>query len=72
MGKALGKQACTQPEFLKWLNQRCKEMQEDIENDAVIRDQKSSFGCLLVCTFGNFLMPVLVAVDRVNKLDLGH
>ena len=26
MGKALGKQACTQPEFLKWLNQRCKEI----------------------------------------------
>ena len=30
-----------------------------------------NLGCLLVCTFGNFLAPVLVAVHTVNNLDLG-
>ena len=31
----------------------------------------ANLGCLLVCTFGNFLSPVLVAVHTVNNLDLG-
>ena len=25
-----------------------------------------------MCTFGNFLAPLLVAVHRVNNLDLGN
>ena len=28
--------------------------------------------CLLVCTFGTFLAPVLAAAHTVNNLDLGH
>ena len=32
----------------------------------------ASLGCLLVCTFGSLLAPVLVAVHTVNNLDLGH
>ena len=31
-----------------------------------------NLGCLLVCTFGNFLALVLVAVHTVNNLDLGN
>ena len=31
----------------------------------------ANLGCLLVCTFGNFLAPVLVAAHTVNNLDLG-
>ena len=31
----------------------------------------ANLGCLLVCTFGNFLAPVVVAVHTVNSLDLG-
>ena len=31
----------------------------------------ANFGCLLVCTFGNFLAPVLIAAHTVNNLDLG-
>ena len=30
----------------------------------------ANLGCLLVCTFGNFLAPVLVAAHTVNNLDL--
>ena len=31
----------------------------------------ANLGCLLVCTFGNFLAPVVVAAHTVNSLDLG-
>ena len=31
----------------------------------------ANLGCLLVCSFGNFLTPVLVAAHTVNNLDLG-
>ena len=48
-----------------------KKLQQDIENDAVIRDQMANLDCLLACIFGNFLAPVLVAVHTVNNLDLG-
>ena len=48
-----------------------KKLQKDIENDLIIRDQMANLGWLLVCTFGNFLAPVLVALHTVNKLDLG-
>ena len=48
-----------------------KKLQQDIENDAVIRDQMANLDCLLACMFGNFLAPVLVAVHTVNNLDLG-
>ena len=32
----------------------------------------ANLGCLLVCTLGNFLAPVLVAAHTVNNLDLGN
>ena len=30
----------------------------------------ANLGCVLECTFANFLGPVLVAVHTANKLDL--
>ena len=30
----------------------------------------ANLGCLLVCTFGNFLVPVLVTEHTVNNLAL--
>ena len=30
----------------------------------------ANLGCLLVCTFGNFFVPVLVAAHTVNNSDL--
>ena len=47
-----------------------KKLQQDIENDPVIKGQMANLGYLLVCTFGNFLAPVLVAAHTVNNLDL--
>ena len=49
-----------------------KKLQQDIENDPIIKDQMANLGCLLVCAFGNLLAPILVAVHTVNNLDLGN
>ena len=48
-----------------------KKLQQDIENDPIIKDQMASLGCLLVCMFGNLLAPVIVAAHTVNYLNLG-
>ena len=49
-----------------------KKLQQDIENDSIIKDQMANLGCLLVCTFGNFLPPVLMAVHRVSNDEQGY
>ena len=49
-----------------------KKIQQDIENDPIIKDQMANLGCLLVCTSGNFLAPILVAGHTVNNLDTGN
>ena len=49
-----------------------KKLQQDIENDPIIKDQMANLGCLLVWTFGDFPAPVLVVTNTVNNLDLGH
>ena len=48
-----------------------KKLRQEINDDPVIQDQMVNLGCLLVCTFGNFLAPVLVGVHTLNNLDLG-
>ena len=48
-----------------------KKLQQDIENDPIIKDQMANLGCLLVCTFGDYLVPILVAVHTVNNLGPG-
>ena len=74
-GKALGKHAFN---LYSTRNSRmvkirdAKKLQQDIENDPIIKDQMAHLGCLLVCTFGNFLASVLVAAHTVNNLDLGN
>ena len=49
-----------------------KKLWQDIENDPVIKDQMADLDRLLVRTFGNFLVPVLVAAHTVNNLDLSN
>ena len=46
-------------------------LQQDIENDLIIKDQMASLGCLLVCTFGILLASVLKLAHTINNLDLG-
>ena len=52
-----------------------KKLQQDIENDPIIKDQMDNLGCLLVCTFGSFLgvfAPFSVAAHTVKSLDLAN
>lgn len=46
---------CFPSDFLRWLKPECKKLQQDFENDRIIRDQMANLTCLLVCIFGNFL-----------------
>ena len=48
-----------------------KKLQQDIKNAAIIKDQMANLGCLLVCTFGDYLAPVLIATHTANNVDFG-
>ena len=49
-----------------------KKLRQDIENDPIIKDQMANLGCLLVCTFGDYLAPISVTVHTVENLDCGE
>ena len=69
IAKALGKHVINlySSEISRWLKIKdVKKLQQDIENDLIIKDQMASLGCLLVCTFGNLLAPALVAAHTVT------
>ena len=73
-GKALGKHVINlySVGISRWLKIRdIKKLQQDIENDPIIKDQMANLGCFLVCTLGNFLAPVLVAAHTINNVDFG-
>ena len=40
-------------------------------NDPIIKDQMTNLGCLFVCTFGDYLAPVLIAAHTTNNVDFG-
>ena len=44
-----------------------KKLQQDIENDPIIKEEMANLGCLLVDTFGNFLASVLVTAQTVKN-----
>ena len=44
-----------------------KKLRQVIEDDPIIKDQMAGRGCLLVCTFGNYLALVLIAAHAANK-----
>ena len=48
-----------------------KKLRQDIENDPIIKDQMANLGCLFVCTFGDYLAPVLIAAHTANNVDFG-
>ena len=57
----------------RWLKIRdVKILRQDIEDDPVIKDQMANIGCLFVCTFRNYLAPVLIAVHTANNVDFGE
>ena len=73
-GKAIGKHVINlySTGISRWLKIRdVKKLRRDIENDPIIKDQMAGLGCLFVCTFGNYLAPVLIAAHTANNLDFG-
>ena len=73
-GKALGKHVINfySTGVSRWLKIKdVKKLRQDIENDPIIKDQMAGLGCLFVCTFGNYLLPVLIAAHTANNLDFG-
>ena len=74
-GKALGKHVINlySTGISRWLKIKdIKKLWQDIENDIIIKDQISGLRCLFVCTFGNYLAPVLIAAHTANNLDFGN
>ena len=57
------------PQWLKIKD--VKKLRQDIENDPIIKDQMANLGCLFVCTFGDYLAPVLIAAYTANIVDFG-
>ena len=56
----------------RWLKIKdVKKLWQYIENDPIIKDQMANLGCLFVCTFGNYLVSVLIAAHTAKNLDLG-
>ena len=73
-GKALDKHVINlySTEISRWLKIKdVKKLRQDIKNDRIIKDQMVNLGCLFVCTFGNYLAPILIAAHTANKVYLG-
>ena len=77
-GKALGKDVIN---LYSTSNSRCvkikdvKKFRQDIDDDPIIKDQITGLGCLLVCTYDDYLAPVLasvlIAAHTSNNVDSG-
>ena len=48
-----------------------KKLRQGTENDPIIKDQMANLGCLFVCTFGDYLVPVLIAAHTANNVGFG-
>ena len=56
----------------RWLKVRdAKKLRQDIENVPIIKDQMAGLGCFFMCTFGDYLIPILITAHTANNLDLG-
>ena len=73
-GKVLGKLVINlySTRISWWLKIKdVKKLWQDIENDPIIKDQMTNLVCLFVCTFGDYLAPVLIASHTANNVDFG-
>ena len=70
-GEALGKHVINlySNGISGWLKIKdVKKLHQDIENDPIIKDQMTGLGYLLVCTYGNYLAPILIAAHTATKV----
>ena len=71
-GKALDKHVINlySTGISRWLKIKgVKKLRQDIEDDPIIKDQMAGLGRLLMCTFGDYLAPVLIAAHTYSNLD---
>ena len=71
-GKALGKHVINlySNSISWWLEIKdVKKLRQDIENDPIVKDEMVYLGCLFVCTFDNYLTPILIAAHTANNVD---
>ena len=71
-GRAFGKHVINlySTGISRWLKIKdVKKLRQYIENDPIIKDQIAYLGCLFVCTFGNYLVPVLIAAHTAKNVD---
>ena len=74
-GKALGKHVINRYStgISRWLKiKNVKKLHQDIDNDSIIKDQMANLGCLLVCTPGKFLVPILIAAHTADNADFSN
>ena len=74
-GKVLDKHVINlySTEISRWLKIKdVKKLRQDIKNDRIIKDQMVNLVCLFVCTFGNYLAPILIAAHTTNKVYFGE
>ena len=72
--KALGKHVINlfSTGISQWLKIKdVKKLRQDTENVPIIKDQMANLGCLFVCTFGDYLVPVLIAAHTANNVGFG-
>ena len=72
--KALGKHVINlySTGISRWLKIKdVKKLRQDIENGPIIKDQMANLGCLFVCTFGDYLAPVLIVARTYNNVNFG-
>ena len=71
-GKALGKHVINlySNGISRWVKIKdVKKLRQDIENDPIIKDQIAGMDCLFVCTFGDYLILILIAAHTANNLE---
>ena len=55
----------------RWLKIKdVKTLRLNVENDPIVQNQMVNLGCLFMCTFGDYLAPVLIAAHTASNLDL--
>ena len=73
-GEALGKYVINSYStgIFRFVKIRDVKKLQEIKDDLIIKDQMANLGCLLVCTFGNFLAPILIAAHTVSNVDFSN
>ena len=74
-GKALGKHVINlySTGISRWFKIKdVKKLHQDIEHDPIIKNQMAGLGSRFVCTLGDYLIAVLIAVHTANNVNFDN